>query len=68
MRACVISEQVFVSKEPQRKTLHAALSFERIGTYKQGKMVDKVNDKFPSAGRAIMSHRILMYKTEFIFQ
>jgi hypothetical protein len=60
MRACVISELVFLSKEPQRKPLHTALSFERIGTYKKGKIVDTINDKFPSAGRAIMSPKILM--------
>jgi len=31
-------------------------------------LVDEVNDKIASAGRAIMSHKILMYKTEFIVQ
>lgn len=47
---------VFVSKEPQRKTLHIALSFEITETYKQGKMVDEINDKTPSARMAITSY------------
>jgi len=44
------------------------LSFETIGTYKQGKMVDEVNDKIPSAGRAITPHKILTYKIELAVQ
>jgi hypothetical protein len=31
-------------------------------------MFDEINDKIPSAGTAIMSHKILMYKFELVVQ
>jgi hypothetical protein len=59
---------LFLRNHKEKKTSHTALSFERIGTYKQGNIVDEVNDKIPSAGRAIMSHKIVMYKIELVVQ